>query len=96
MPSIQQKQAAAAENYRQHHAPKITEEQRTAVESKVKQQAQKAEQKRQESNAKADTTPGATYTPPPQPQVASNRALPHGAADPRSPPVCTPTASPPT
>ncbi len=78
-------QSAADRVYAQHHPVGETEETRAAAELKVKQEAVAAEKKREEANAKAAATPEAVYTPPPQPQVASNRALPVGAADPASP-----------
>ncbi|WP_147295961.1 hypothetical protein [Streptomyces sp. L7] len=78
-------QSAAERVYAQHHPVGETEETRAAAELKVKQEAAAAEKKREEANAKSAQTPEAVYTPPPQPQVASNRTLPVGAADPTSP-----------
>lgn len=71
--------------YAQHHPVGETKESRAAAELRVKEDAADAEKKREEANAKSAQTPGAIYTPPPQPQVAANRTMPAGAADPASP-----------
>jgi hypothetical protein len=71
--------------YAQHHPVGETEESRAAAELKVKEEAAAAEKKREEANSKSAQTPDAVYTPPPQPQVAANRTMPVGAADPDSP-----------
>lgn len=78
-------QSAADRVYAQHHPVDETEEKRAAAELKAKREAAAAEEKRMKANADAAQSPEAAYTPPPQPQVAANRAMPVGAADPTSP-----------
>ena len=83
VPAIQAQQQAD-KVYAEHHPVGITKQMMAAAEAKVKQQAAIADQKREEANAKAEVTPGAQYTPAPQPQVAGNRAMPPGQGDPTS------------
>lgn len=78
-------QSAADRVYAQHHPVGETKEKRAAAELKMRQEAAADEKKREEANAKSGQDPEAAYTPPPQPQVAANRTMPAGAADPASP-----------
>lgn len=78
-------QSAAARAFAQHHPVGETKETRASAELRVKQEAAAAEKEREEANAKSAQTPQAVYTPPPQLQVAANRTMPAGAADPESP-----------
>ncbi|MBO1741037.1 hypothetical protein [Leifsonia sp. TF02-11] len=78
-------QSEADRVYAQHHPVGETQETRAAAELKMKQEAAAEEEKREEANARSGQDPEAAYTPPPQPQVAANRAMPPGAADPASP-----------
>ena len=78
-------QSEANRVYAQHHPVGETNEKRAAAEAKMKQAAAEAEKRREEANAATGQAPDAVYTPPPQPQVAANRAMPAGTADPASP-----------
>lgn len=88
VPAIRSQQEAA-KVYAEHHPVGITKQMMADAEAKVKQQAAIADQKRDAANAKAEVTPGAQYTPAPQPQVAGNRPMPPGRGDPASGVVST-------